>query len=130
MEVNTNNYCCIKGTIYRDPQVRYSASGMAWASFMVAVPTDNGKSKHFITCKAFGQVAEEFEKMARKDAYITLEGKITSGSYVARDGHKVYTQDVVADKIDYSQGLEPSKQDQESAQVPMGFEETDDPFPF
>ena len=118
-----NNYVELKGTIYKDPTVRYSASGTAWASWITDVPSDNGKGRAFITCKAFNQVAQEVERMAKKGTYIELKGKISTGSYEGRNG-KVYTTDVVADSIDFSKGVAPDKTDVQ-ASIPQGFKELD-----
>lgn len=127
------NYVELSGTIYKDPQVRYAASGLCWASWTTLVTTATANkakpAKAYIQCKAFGEIAQEFEKIAKKDMSITIEGHIVTGSYNNKDGHKVYTTDVVADKIDYSKGVEPDADDIQ-ATVPQGFTQMDDDIPF
>lgn len=124
--MNTN-YVELCGKIQKDPVVRYTASGLCWATWTLNVPTENGKGRSYISCKAFGDVAQEFEKMARKDMYIEMTGRIQTGSYEGRNG-KVYTTDVVADNIDYSKGVAPGEDDI-PAQIPSGFTAVDD-IPF
>lgn len=128
-EVNTNNYVLIKGTIQKDPVVRVASTGMHWASWTTVVTSDNGKGKSYINCKAFGAIAEELDRIGKAGMYVTVEGKISTGSYTAKDGRKVYTTDVVADHIDYSQGVEPDSIDRQ-ASVPTGFSELQEDFPF
>lgn len=98
-----NNVCLI-GRITRDPEVRYGAqSQMAVARFSVAI--DRGKDKDgndrgadFPSIVCFGKTAELVEKYLGKGRLIGIEGHIQTGSY-EKDGHKVYTTDVVADKV-------------------------------
>ena len=123
------NYVEICGTIQKDPVVRYTAAGLCWASWTTMVEAEGKKGRAYVPCKAFGAVAEELEKVGKKDVFIELEGRISTGSYTAKDGHKVYTVDVVAEKIDYSHGLHPSIEDQAAAVV-EGFTQTDEMFPF
>lgn len=118
----------IEGVISKEPIAKLAASGIYWASWSIAVPTSRGKSKSYFTCKAFGDVAEEFGKLAKKDATICIKGHLQSGSYTNRDGHKVYTTDIVADSIDYSKGLRPDAIDVQ-ASIPSGFK-LDDDIPF
>lgn len=123
-----NNHVELKGKINKDPVVRYSASGLCWASFTLNVPTDNGKGRSYISCKAFAEVAQELEKVAKKDMYVELTGHIQTGSYEGRNG-KVYTTDVIAETIDYSKGVAPDKTDVQ-ASIPTGFTELDSDIPF
>ena len=120
------NEARISGTICKDPVVRYSQTGTTWASWTTAVPTENGKGKSFISCKAFNEVAEQIERIAKKDMYIEVQGHISTGSYTGRDGRKVYTTDVVADAINFSKGVMPDATDSASVQMPEGFSQMDD----
>lgn len=123
-----NNHVELKGKISKDPVVRYTSSNLCWAAWTLNVPTDNGKGRSYISCKAFGEIAEELEKVAKKDMYIELTGHIQTGSYEGRNG-KVYTTDVVAEHIDFSKGVAPDKTDV-SATIPTGFAELDSDIPF
>ena len=127
---NEMNEVKIAGTIQKDPTIRYTSTNLCWAQFTTVVETEGKKARAYVPCKAFGDVAEELEKFGKKDMFITLEGRIATGSYTAKDGHKVYTVDVVAEKIDYSKGLHPSVEDKAAEQVALGFESLSEAFPF
>ena len=96
------------GRLSRDPQVSYSsATQNAVARFTVAidrVPDKNGnKQSDFISCVAFGKTAEFIEKYFTKGKPIALTGRIQTGSY-DKNGQKVYTTDVVADRVEFVPG--------------------------
>ena len=123
------NEARISGTLTKDPQIRYTTANLCWATFTVMVEAEGKKSRAYIPCKAFGSVAEELEKVGKKDMFVEIEGRIQTGSYTGRDGKKVYTVDVIAEKIDYSHGLHPSIEDQAAAVV-EGFTQITEDFPF
>ena len=53
----------------------------------------------FINCVAFGRTAEFIDKYFSKGMRIGLIGRIQTGSYTNKDGQKVYTTDVVCDRV-------------------------------
>ena len=97
-----NNVVLI-GRLTRDPEVRYAASTqMAVARFSLAV--DRGgrdKGADFINCVAFGKTAELMEKYTAKGLRLAVQGHIQTGSYDKQDGTKVYTTEVVADRVEF-----------------------------
>lgn len=126
----SENYVKISGTLSKDPTIRYTAAGLCWAQWTTVVEAEGKKGRAYIPCKAFGEVAQELEKVGKAEIFVTIEGRIATGSYTAKDGRKVFTVDVIAEKVDFSKGLLPSKEDK--ASVPEGFQEviSDDMFPF
>lgn len=132
-----NNVLLI-GRLTKDPEVRYTTSQMAVATFTLAVdrPVKSGEEKKAdfprITC--FGKTAELVEKYMSKGRQIAVQGRIQTGSYDDKDGKKVYTTDVVADRIEFlgSSGGNKTDQNDSSTQesVPQGFEALDDDVPF
>ena len=98
------NKVTIIGRLTKDADVRYaSASQMAIARFTVAVDDGYGEKKrtNFIPVVAFGKTAESIEKFTGKGCRIAVEGKIQTGSYDDKDGKKVYTTDVIADRVEF-----------------------------
>lgn len=95
------------GRLTRDPELRYSQSGMAVLRFTVAVDRKLSKDKKeeaqrnnqptadFISCVAFGKTAELIANYFNKGSQIGIEGKIQTGSYDKPDGTRVYTTDVL-----------------------------------
>ena len=107
-EFNMNNVQLI-GRTTKEIDVRYtSGQQMAVAKFTVAVNRrGRDKGSDFISCVAFGRTAETLEKYVHKGHRIGISGHIQTGSY-EKDGHRVYTTDVIVDEFDF---LEPKLPD-------------------
>ncbi|MGF0096048.1 single-stranded DNA-binding protein [Peptoniphilus sp. SGI.035] len=100
------------GRLVRDPEVRYSQSGMAILRFTVAVDRKLSKDKReeaqannqptadFISCTAFGKTAEVIGNYHSKGSQIAVEGRIQTGSY-EKDGRTIYTTDVLVNSITF-----------------------------
>ena len=99
------NKVLIHGRVSRDPEVRTTASGTQYARFSVAVDrsTKAGEEKKadFIPCIAWGKTAEFVGKYFPKGKEILCEGRIQTGSYTNQDGKKIYTTDVVLDRVEF-----------------------------
>ena len=128
------NVVVLVGRIVRDPEVRYTPSQTAVARFTVAVDRpfarDNEQTADFISCVAFGKSAEFIEKYFTKGKPIGLTGRIQTGSYTNKDGVKVYTTDVVAERVEFvgskgeSGGSAAQRNDPD---IPQGFSALDEP---
>lgn len=129
-----NNVALI-GRLTKDPVMQSIAStGTQVARLTVAV--DRGKNKEgkkeadFINCIAFGKTAETIGKYTSKGKQVGVIGHIQTGSY-EKDGKKIYTTDVVIDRLDLlGAGATDSTLEVEK-QMPIGFEQIDnDDIPF
>lgn len=94
------------GRLTRDPEVRYTSSQMAVARFSIAIDrgkdTDgNDRGADFPNVVVFGKQAENCEKYLEKGRQVAITGRIQTGSYTKQDGTKVYTTDVVADRVEF-----------------------------
>lgn len=128
------NIVCLTGRLTRDPDVRYKED-LAIARFALAVarPKMNGKeaTSDFPSIIAFGKTAEMAEKYLSKGKLIAIIGRIQTGNYTDKDGKKVYTTDVVAEKIEFLESKRNEEPREEQAKIPEGFEQiTDDQIPF
>lgn len=128
------NIVCLTGRLTRDPDVRYKED-LAIARFALAVarPKMNGKeaTSDFPSIIAFGKTAEMAEKHLQKGKHIAIIGRIQTGNYTDKDGKKVYTTDVVAEKIEFLESKRNDEPREEQAKIPEGFEQiTDDQIPF
>jgi len=98
------NIVIMKGRLSRDPEVKTTASGTQFARLSIAVDsiTKAGEERKadFIPCLAWGKTAEFIGKYFQKGQEILAEGRIQTGSY-ERDGRKVYTTDVVIDRVEF-----------------------------
>lgn len=66
----------------------------------------------FIRCVAFGKQAEFAGKYFRQGTKIAVSGRIKTGSYVNRDGNKVYTTDIVVEDQEFAESKKVSEQRQ------------------
>ena len=141
------NSVVLIGRLTRDPEVRYTGDQMAIANFSVAIDRppkrDGTKETDFPRITVFGRQAENCEKYLRKGRLVAVQGRIQTGSYTNKNGDKVYTTDVVADRVEFLEwgdreggqsGGGPQRQVQEPsrpAEIPKGFEAIDeDDLPF
>ena len=105
------NKVILMGRLTRDPEVRYSQgeNPTAIARYTRAVDrrftrnNSDGATADFISCVAFGRSGEFAEKYLRKGTKIALTGRIQTGSYVNRDGVKVYTTEVVVEDQEFAE---------------------------
>lgn len=129
------------GRLTRDPEVRYTASQMAVASFSIAIdrPTKEGEVKRadFPRIVVFGRQAENCEKYLRKGSQVAIEGRIETGSYEKQDGTKVYTTEVVAHRVEFLSraGETKAEENKKSEQMPPetmppNFEQIEEDVPF
>lgn len=128
------NKVILIGRPTRDPEVRYSQgeNPTAIARYTLAVDRkykrDGEATADFINCVAFGRNAEFAEKYLRQGVKIAVCGRIQTGSYTNREGHKVYTTDIVVEEHDFCEkradGTAPKPNPQQGAEPytdPDGF---------
>ena len=95
----------IMGRLTRDPELRRTGSGIAVASFTVAVDRDFGgrdggeKETDFIDCVAWRQTGEFVSKYFTKGSMIVVSGRLQIRSWTDKDGNKRRTAEVVADNV-------------------------------
>ena len=106
------NHITIMGRLTRDPELRRTGSGVAVASFTVAVDRDftggDGKEKEvdFIDCVAWRNTGEFVSKYFTKGRMIVVSGRLQIRSWTDKDGNKRRTAEVVADSV-YFAGSKP-----------------------
>ena len=57
----------------------------------------------FINCVVFGRGAEFAENYLHQGTKIIAEGRIQTGSYINKDGKRVYTTDVVVENQEFAE---------------------------
>lgn len=96
------NKVILVGNLGKDPELRYTASGQAVATFSLAT-TEKFKNKggeqqertEWHNVVAWGPLAEICGKYLVKGKQIYCEGRIQSRSYDDRDGNKRYITEIV-----------------------------------
>ncbi|MCF0121995.1 MAG: single-stranded DNA-binding protein [Lachnospiraceae bacterium] len=103
------NKVILMGRLTKDPEIRYSAgqNQMTIARYQLAVDRRMKKAGEaavdFIPCVVFGKQAEFAEKYLKKGTKIVVVGRIQTGSYMNRDGQKVFTTDVVVEEQEFAE---------------------------
>ena len=99
------NHITIMGRLTRDPELRRTGSGVAVASFTLAVDRDFGKNENgeretdFIDCVAWRQTGEFVSKYFIKGRMAVVSGRLQIRSWTDKDGNKRRTAEVVADNV-------------------------------
>ncbi len=116
------NHIVIMGRLTRDPELRRTGSGIAVASFSVAVDRDFGgrdggeRETDFIDCVAWRQTGEFVSKYFTKGRMIVVSGRLQIRSWTDKDGNKRRTAEVVADNVYFGD----SKRDSDSGNSNYG----------
>ena len=105
-----NNLSLI-GRLTKDPELRYTNSGIAVCRFTLAVDKVLSKDKKmeaenkgqptadFIGITAFGKTAELVSSYITKGQQLAVTGRIRTNSYDDKDGKRVFRTDVIADRV-------------------------------
>ena len=99
------NHITIMGRLTRDPELRRTGSGIAVASFTVAVDRDFGgrdggeRETDFIDCVAWRQTGEFVSKYFTKGSMIVVSGRLQIRSWTDKEGGKRRTAEIVADNV-------------------------------
>lgn len=100
------NKVILVGNLGKDPELRYTPSGAAVATFSLAT-TERYKDRdgnrqektEWHNVVAWRQLAEICGKFLHKGKQVYIEGKIQTRSYDDRDGNKRYITEIVADQM-------------------------------
>lgn len=98
------NRVILLGRLTKDPETRKTASGTSYCRFTVAcdkrkTKDDKEPGANFINCAAWRQSADFIGDYGEKGMLVAVEGSIETGSYTDRDGKKVFTTEVLVDRI-------------------------------
>ncbi|RNF39924.1 single-stranded DNA-binding protein [Planococcus salinus] len=139
------NRVVLVGRLTKDPDLRYTPSGVAVARFTLAVNrtfsnAQGEREADFINCTVWRKQAENTANFLKKGSLAGVEGRIQTGSYEGQDGKRVYTTEVVADSVqfleprnantntDRSSGQQPSYQQNQSPNQQNHTRVDEDPF--
>lgn len=99
------NHIVVMGRLTRDPELRYTSSQVAVASFTVAVDRDfsgrDGAERQtdFIDVVAWRQTGEFVSKYFTKGSMAVVSGRLQIRDWTDRDGNKRRTAEIVADNV-------------------------------
>ena len=112
------NHITLMGRLVRDPELRRTGTGVAVASFRIAVdrdfaPKDGGERKaDFIDCVAWRQTGEFISKYFTKGRMIVVDGRLEMRDWTDKEGNKRTTAEVVVSSAYFGD----SKRDGDSVQ--------------
>lgn len=98
------NRVVLIGRLTKDPELRYTPSGVAVASFTLAVDRNfksaNGEREaDFIPCVVFRQLAELCANYLAKGKIAAVDGRLQIRTYDAQDGQRRWVTEVVAENV-------------------------------
>ncbi|WP_027408128.1 single-stranded DNA-binding protein [Anoxybacteroides tepidamans] len=124
------NRVILVGRLTRDPELRYTPSGVAVATFTLAVnrPFTNQQGEReadFINCVVWRRPAENVANFLKKGSLAGVDGRLQTRSYEGQDGKRVYVTEVVADSVQF---LEPKGGTEQRGTTAGGYH--GEPYPF
>lgn len=103
------NKVILIGRLTRDPELRYTAGGLAVTSFSIAVDRrfknqQGERQTDFFRCKAWRQQAEFVANYIQKGRLVAVEGSIEMNEVTGQDGSKRTFVDIVCNSIEALEG--------------------------
>lgn len=107
------NKVLLIGRITKDPEVRYTTTGIPSVSFSLAVDrgmrdASGNRQADFINCVAWRGQADFIARFIKKGYLLSVEGRIQSRSYQGQDGQTRYVTEVVLDGVENLQPRDPN----------------------
>ena len=122
------NHITIMGRMVRDPELRRTGSGIAVASFTLAVDRDfkagnsGEKEVDFIDCVAWRQAGEFVSKYFSRGRMAVVSGRLQIRSWNDKDGNKRRTAEVVADNVYFADSKTESASTAPQASAPASYD--------
>ena len=103
------NRVVLVGRLTKDPELRYTPSGAAVATFTLAVNRtftnqQGEREADFINCVIWRKPAENVANFLKKGSLAGVDGRLQTRSYEGQDGKRVYVTEVQAESVQF---LEP-----------------------
>lgn len=104
--MSQGNTVTVVGNVTRDPELRFTSSGQAVATFGIAV-TRKWKDRSdewqeatsFFDVVAWGQLGENVAESVPKGARVVVTGRLDQRSWETQDGDKRSKVEIVADEV-------------------------------
>ncbi|MTD42488.1 single-stranded DNA-binding protein [Erwinia sp. CPCC 100877] len=98
------NNVVLVGRLTKDPDLRYTSSGSAVATFTLAVNRnftnqEGNREADFINCVIWRKPAETMANYARKGTLLGVTGRIQTRNYENQQGNRVYITEVVCENF-------------------------------
>lgn len=109
------NHITIMGRLTRDPELRRTGTGLAVASFSVAVERDypnkdtGEKEVDYIDCVAWRHNGEFVSKYFTKGSMIVVSGRLQIRTWTDKDGNKRKAAEIVAENVYFGESKKKSE---------------------
>jgi single-strand DNA-binding protein len=131
------NVAALVGRLTRDPELRYTPSGVATCSFTLAVEDPFAKTDpkaDFINIVTWKQTAEACANYLKKGRLCSVNGRIKTRNY-EKDGRKVYVTEILAENVRFLEKAESNGQPKDNTPPPIEddgkpIDISDDDLPF
>lgn len=99
------NKACLIGRLTRNPELRYTQTQKAVATFTLAinrpVASDGQKVADFISIVVWGKQAENVNKYIKQGDQLAVEGRIQTRTFDDQNGQKRYVTEVIAESVQF-----------------------------
>ncbi|WP_411954346.1 single-stranded DNA-binding protein [Alkalibacillus sp. S2W] len=100
------NRTVLVGRLTKDPELRYTANGVAVANFTIAVnrPFSNQQGEReadFINCVIWRKQAENLASYMGKGSMVGVDGRIQTRSFDNQEGKRIFMTEVVAESVQF-----------------------------
>ncbi|EAD6699331.1 single-stranded DNA-binding protein [Listeria monocytogenes] len=100
------NRVVLVGRLTKDPDLRYTPSGAAVATFTLAVnrPFKNSQGEQeadFINCVVWRKPAENVANFLKKGSMAGVDGRVQTRNYEDSDGKRVFVTEIVAETVQF-----------------------------
>lgn len=100
------NRVVLVGRLTKDPDLRYTPSGVAVATFTLAVNRafsnqEGNREADFINCVVWRKPAENVANYLKKGSLAGVDGRIQTRNYEGQDGKRVYVTEIVAESVQF-----------------------------
>lgn len=104
------NRAILLGRLTKDPELRYTSSGIAVTTFTLAIDRRSSNQQgeretDFIPIVAWRQLGELCANYLKKGQQAAVEGRIQVRNYDNKEGRKVYVTEIVADNVQFLGGV-------------------------
>ncbi|MCO1601445.1 MULTISPECIES: single-stranded DNA-binding protein [Desulfosporosinus] len=98
------NRVVLIGRLTKDPELRYTPTGVAVANFTLAIDRNyknaqGERDTDFINCVVYRQLAELCANYLAKGKLAAVDGRIQVRSYTGQDGQKRWVTEVIAEDV-------------------------------
>ena len=99
------NRSILVGRLVKDPELRYTPSGVPVATFTLAVnrtfKQEGGPDADFIPVVVWRKPAENVANFLKKGSLAGVDGRIQTRNYEGQDGKRVYITEIVAESVQF-----------------------------